>query len=141
MQGALVSPVGSATRTFPFPLGGGRVLNDPAEGLVFLSEPRPGGEKIKTAVDRAARRAKLTYWRAFDIWYRKARRVEDYEIDAIIQAAEAKNSKEIREEVYELRNRLARIESLLVAQDPEFHRPSIDHARAMVRGLSGKDRA
>lgn len=120
-------------------------MSDPAEGLFFLAEPRPGGDPVKAAIERASKRVRVYctsfhYWRAFDVWYRKARSIADYEIDAIIQAAEAKDAKEIRDEVYELRNRLLRLESLLVTQDPEFHRPSIDHARQAVRELGGKDR-
>lgn len=145
MSTASLPIVGSATRTFPFSVGT-RVLSDPTEGLFFLAEPRPGGEKVKEAIERATKRvrayySRFHYWRAFDIWYRKAHRVEDYEVEAIIQAAEAKDAKDIRDEVYELRSRLRRIESLLVSQDPEFHRPSIDHAGEMVRRLGGKDGA
>lgn len=136
--------LGTASQSFPISLGG-RVLADPTEGLFFLAEPRPGGEYVKTAIDRAAKRVRtyckdFGYWRAFDIWYRKARRIEAHEIIAIIQAAKAKDAKEIRDEVNELRGRLMRLESLLVAQDAEFHRETIDHTRGQIGRLSGMDR-
>lgn len=138
------SIVGSATRTFPISLGG-RVIADPAEGLFFLAEPRPGGDKVKAAIERAAklvraRCAHFHYWRAFDIWYRKARSVEAYEIDAIVEAAEAKEAKAIRDEIRDVRTRLLRLESILVTQDAEFHRETVDFVREQTRRLGGKDR-
>lgn len=139
MNGPSLATVGSATRTFPISLGG-RTISDAAEGLFFLSEPRPGGEKIKTAIDRAAKAAKLAYWRAFDIWYRKARRVEAYEIDAIIEAAEAKEARELRDEFAAIRTRIAILESRLVSQDPDFHRETLVALRAGAGPLGRKDR-
>src|SRR5688572_10957910 len=102
--------VGSGTRTFPISLGGKR-LNDAADGLRALSEPWSSGERVKTAIGRAARLAGLSYWRAFDIWYRKARRVEPYEVDAIVDVLISKDAKDARHEFQELRLRLARLES------------------------------
>lgn len=139
MSEASLANLGSATRTFPISLGG-RVLSDPAEGLFFLSEPRPGGEKVKAAIDRAAKAAKLAYWRAFDIWYRKARRVEAYEIDAIIEAAEAKEARELRDEFQSIRTRIAILESRLVSQDPDFHRETIGALRQSAGLAGGKGR-
>src|SRR5947209_14578977 len=38
------------------------------------------------AIDRAARAAGLSYWRAFDIWYGKARRIDAHEAAQINEA-------------------------------------------------------
>lgn len=59
-----------------------------SDALKALSGPRALGESTKDAIRRAASRADLSYWRAFDIWYRKARRLDLGERDAIAKAVE-----------------------------------------------------
>lgn len=112
-------------------------LGSLAEALRELAEPIEFGTRIKVAVDRAARRAGLSYWRAFDIWYGKARRVEQYERDAIAEALDKKRKEAARNELHELRTRLARLESLLVQADEDFHRPTLDQIRSSTGGLGG----
>lgn len=104
-----------------------------AEALHELSKPRPGGEKVKVAIQRAAKLAGLQYWRAFDIWYRKARRIEEFEATAIAQAIEDKNARDARNELADLRLRLNRLEALLSQTDPDFHRSTIDIVGSQVR--------
>lgn len=108
-------------------------MSEPADWLRELSEPWPSGERVKSAIARAARLSGLSYWRAFDVWYRKARRVEAYESDAIAEALQRKNSKDARNELSELRLRLARLENLLLQTDEEFHRPTLDRMGAQAR--------
>ena len=98
----------------------------PEEGLKELAEPRPGGELVKTAINRAARLCRLPYWRCFDLWYGKARRVEPAEITAIADALERKRELEASNELAELRRRLARLEARLLSTDEDFYRPHID---------------
>lgn len=121
-------------------------MSDVAMQLRELAEPWSGGEKVKAAIARAAKRVlipragkveSLSYWRAFDIWYRKARRIEQFEIDAIAEAIEKKRREAARNELQELRTRLVRLESLLVQSDPDFHRESIDMARGQIRQMGG----
>lgn len=116
-------------------------MSDAAVMLRELSEPWPSGERVKSAIDRAARLARLSFWRTSDIWYRKARRVEDYEIEQIAEALRIKNEKAARNEFHELKVRLARLETHLASGDADFHSPSIDHARELVRGPRGSHRA
>ena len=104
-----------------------------SEMLRELAEPLRYGEPIKVVLDRASRLAKLSYWRTFDIWYRKARRVEDYEIAQIAEALRIKNEKAARNELHDLKLRLARLEASLSSGDSDFHSPSIDFAREHVR--------
>jgi hypothetical protein len=106
---------------------------DAAAALRELSEPWPSGEKVKRAIDRSARMAGLSYSRCFEIWYRRARRIEPAELLRISEALEQKNRKDARNELSELRLRLARLESLLVLSDEEFHRETIDQTRAQLR--------
>ena len=62
-------------------------------GLRELAEPVMSGDRVKRQIERAARAAGLSYWRAFDIWYGKARRVDAQELEAI-RAAKARRSEE-----------------------------------------------
>jgi hypothetical protein len=96
-----------------------------AEHLRELAEPWPSGSSVKSAIDRASKRAGLTYWRAFDIWYGKARRIEQFERDAIADAVEAKRREATRNEFHDLKVRLARLESRLVQTDEDFHRNDV----------------
>jgi hypothetical protein len=120
------SNVGRATRTCPKVLGA-------SVNLKQLAEPFTRGDKIKAMIARAARRAGLSYWRAFDLWYAKARRVEPYELAAIETALQAKRDEEARNEFRELKTRLLRLESRLVQTDAEFHREDISALQSTVR--------
>jgi hypothetical protein len=94
------------------------VVTEVAEGLKALSEPRPSGDRIKTAISRAARRAGLSYWRAFDLWYGKARRIDAAELEAI-RAANQKHSRrgaDASDELKQLRERISALEALVAAQ-------------------------
>ena len=114
---------------------------DMQAALRELAEPWTVGDRVKAAIDRAARRSGLSYWRAFDIWYGKARRIEPYEIDAIEDALVKRRKEVTRNELHDLRTRLARLEALLVQTDEEFHRPDLDRLRSPDGGLGGMDRA
>ena len=116
-------------------------MTDLAASLRELSEPWPSGSKVKAAIDRAARAAGLGYWRASDIWYGKARRIEAFERDLVAAALERKRKEAARNELHELRTRLARLESLLAQSDPDFHRPTIAASREQLRAMGGTDSA
>jgi hypothetical protein len=106
-----------------------------------LAEPWTVGDRVKAAIDRAARRCGLSYWRAFDIWYGKARRVEDAERARIAEALETKRTRAARNEFHELKKRLAILESRLNQIDPDFHSPDVAAAREQVRRLGRVDRS
>lgn len=112
-----------------------------SEHLRELAEPLPAHDRIKTAIARAARAADLSYWRTFDIWYRKARRITADEALQIGIALQKKRDEEARNEFHDLRTRLLKMESRLVAQDQDFHRETIDLLRLQTRGPSGTHRA
>ena len=65
-------------------------MSDAALMLRELSLPWAAGERMKTVLDRTSRLARLTYWRTFDIWYGKARRIEPHEIEQIAEALRIK---------------------------------------------------
>lgn len=117
-------------------------MADTASLLRELAEPRPGGELVKVAIDRAAKRAGLAFWRAFDIWYGKARRVEDFERDQITAALRIKNERAARNELHDIKLRIAKLEARLSASsDPDFHSGDIDFARELLRRCGGAGRA
>lgn len=117
-------------------------MSDAAMMLRELSYPWGPGERIKNILDRTSRMCRLSYWRTFDIWYRKARKVEDYEIAQIREALRVKNEKAARNELHDLKFRLARLEAKLsTSGDPDFHRPDIDFAGELLRGTGRMDRA
>ena len=116
-------------------------MTDIIAELKELSEPWPTGSKIKQAIDRAAKAAGLSYWRTFDLWYGKARRVEDYEREAVAAALDKKRREAARNEFHELKTRLAILESRLNQVDPDFHRETIDQVGQQMRRLGGLARA
>lgn len=89
-----------------------------AEALKELAPTRP----VKQAIGQAAQLAGLTYTRAWDIWYRKARRIDAHEAEQINEALRIKREKAAANEYYDLKTRLAKLESLLVQTNPNVHR-------------------
>jgi hypothetical protein len=101
-------------------------VSTPAEKLQELVSPIPRGEKWKVTIERAVRRSGLSFWRCFNIYYGKARRIDTEERAAIESALEKKRSEAERNELHELKLRLARLESRLATTDPDFHRGDIE---------------
>lgn len=120
---------------------GGKLIRDLANDLRELAAPITRSEKISVAIERAARLSGLEPWRAFNIWYGKAKRVEEAERQAVKVALAKKQREAARNEFHELKTRLAILESRLNQIDPDFHRPEIDAAREQMRGSGLLDRA
>jgi hypothetical protein len=114
-------------------------MSDAATMLRELSYPWEPGERMKTVIDRTSRLCRLTYWRTFDLWYRKARRVEDYEIAQIAEALRLKNERAARNELHEAKLILARLEARLNAGDADFYRADIDGLRAQTAHMGGSN--
>lgn len=91
------------------------------------------GEKIQVVIDRAARLAAMDYWRAYEIWYGRARQVTTEEIERVASGLEKKRREATRNELHDIKLRIAALESRLRQTDEEFHRPSIDALRLAVR--------
>jgi hypothetical protein len=101
-----------------------------ALALREVAGPITRAEKVSSAIETVARRVGITYWRAFDIWYGKARRVTPDECAAIESALERKRNEAERNELHELKIRLAKLEARLATTDPDFHEQSIAGMRA-----------
>jgi hypothetical protein len=69
------------------------------------------GEYIKNAINRAAGLAKPSVLAGLRLWYRKARRVEEYEMDQIREALRLKNEKAARNELHQAKLLLAKARS------------------------------
>ena len=119
---------------------GGNPIKDLADDLRRLAAPIVRSEKMSAAIERAARLAGLPAWRVFNIWYGKAKRVEEAERAAVKAALDKKIREAARNEFHELKTRLAILESRLNQIDPDFHRPAIDAAREQMRRLGAVDR-
>jgi hypothetical protein len=97
-----------------------------------------------SVIARAARKAGITFRQAKSLFYGEitdpthlaARRMID-EANAIKDRREEKAASN---ELNELRQRLARLEHLLLATDPDFHRETVAALREQTDGLGGKDR-
>lgn len=117
-----------------------------AEAAVLLkeiAEPRPAGDTVKGAINRAARRVSkfmlspMRPGRAEDIWRQEARAIRAEEMDAIRRAAKADRLKEeAKDELAKIDARIARLEALLV-QDEDFYRGQVDAERSALRRLRG----
>ncbi len=108
-------------------------MKDFSEALKSLAGESDRGEKVKTAIERAAKLAGLSYWRAFDIWYGKARKIEINEQEAIVKALDKKRREAARNELHDLKLRIAAMESRLNQADSEFYFTTIDALRASLR--------
>jgi hypothetical protein len=114
----------------PFPKNDGDdAVRLAGEALKTLAGERLAGVPVKRAIETAARLAGLDYWRAFDLWYGKARRVEQFEIDQIGDAVEKKDREDARNAIRRMQTELARLEARLTAGDEAFHSPFLDALR------------
>ena len=105
-----------------------------------LAEPRPSGEYIKRAIERVASATGMHYWRAFDIWYGKARRIDAHEAEQIEQALQNKREEEVRNEIHDLRTRLLKMESRIAAEAAHSRGQHAASSRNGLRGSGGMGR-
>lgn len=113
-------------------------MSDASVMIRDLAEPWGAGEKLKDALERTMRLTKFAYWRSFDIYYDKARKIEEHEIEKLKEALRIKNEKAARNELHDLKFRIARLEATLSAsRDADFHSPDVDFARELLRSPGG----
>ena len=84
--------------------------------LRIVAEPRPVGDSVKSAITRAARRVGFPIARAENIWRQEARRIDASEMDRLRAVAMQKQEATARDEIAELRARIAKIEARFAAQ-------------------------
>lgn len=112
-----------------------------AEARFLIQEiagPQSVGGKIKSALDRVHRLTGLPYRRVRGLWSGEARAILSEEMDALRRAAAGRakiNEETARDELAELRSRMARLESLLAARLPDMVGTEAD--RRGASNLSG----
>ena len=106
---------------------------DVAKALRELSAPHHRDEKMVAIIERSARIAGLTYSRAYEIIYGRARRISPEEIARIREELKKKQAMDVRNELAELRIRLSRLENLLLLSDEKFNREDIAPLRGSLR--------
>lgn len=111
---------------------------DASIALRELSQPWSPGIKKDEFIRLASKRAGLSFWRTFDLWYGKARQADEFELKKISAALEKKRKQDARNEFQELKTRMARLEALLARTDPDFFSEEITYTRDHLRRLDGK---
>jgi hypothetical protein len=106
-----------------------------AKALKELSEPHSREEKMITIIERSAHLAGLSYSRAYEIWYGRARRVEPAEVTRISEALDRKHQRDARNEIQELRLRIAKLEQYFLQTDETFHREDLNALGEILRSL------
>jgi hypothetical protein len=108
-----------------------------------LAEPRPVGDRVKTAIGRAAKLAGLSFPRAENLWYGEARTVRAEEMDAIRRAEKARAAKEqaARDQAEALGALFAGVAERLRTQDEDFHREDVASLLDAASALGALGRA
>src|SRR5262245_515730 len=89
--------------------------------LKELALPCPAGDRVKSAIGRAAKESGLSYERTRKIWYGEAHRIEAAEIELVRVAHIKKEIREFRKHVAHVQNYISRQEALLRTTDEDFH--------------------
>lgn len=110
-------------------------------GLRRLAEPIPAGDSVKQQIVRAARAAGLGYWRASDIWYGKARRIDAHELEAV-RVARLRKTEEKNHELSAIAADFEALAERIALLAAGVDRSEADRARVLagrIRGLAASD--
>lgn len=99
-----------------------------------LIAPPMEGDNIKSRIARAARASGLSYWRAWDLWYGKARRIDAHEADTIRNASKARLSRAERHanELTAIATDFEALAERLAALAAQSNREEFDRARLLA---------
>lgn len=97
-----------------------------------IAGPQALGGKIKSALDRVARRTGLSNRRVRGLWAGEAKAIRSEEMDALRRVAKKVHTNELND----FAARLAAVEARLATLDADFHGPSLD----ALRDLHGRIR-
>ncbi len=109
-----------------------------------LADPATAGYCVKAAINSAFHRLhkfNWTYNRVRDVWYARVKvSITADELTQLKRAARlAQEEKEAADDVAQLRARLARLESILLASDEAFHSETLSALRMVDRGHKRED--
>ncbi len=108
-------------------------MNHLADLLKEAAAPITRDEKIDAVIRRAADRCGISYSRAFNIWYGRAKWTTAEETEAVACAVDQQRRQSARNELHELRTRIAIMESRLNQMDQDFYSATIDALRPYYR--------
>lgn len=97
-----------------------------------LAEPWSAGDRVKCGIDRAAKRAGLSYVRAREIWYGNARRIEAGEYERLKSAYRRKLEHALQNSIQDVKLQIAQMESRLRHIDADFHSDNLDFLRQAI---------
>ncbi len=110
------------------------------DSLKLIAPPREGAN-IKARIAAAARATGLSYWRAWDLWYGKARRIDAHEADTIRTArrrraeSDSHDLQAIAVEMETLAERLAALGARGDRQQADRARDVAERLRRLAAGV------
>lgn len=108
----------------------GAAVDAAQQGLRRLA-PACDGDNIKSRIGKAARAAELSYWRAFDLWYGKARRIDADEL-VRIRDAQCKCAKEPENDLAAIASDFEALAERLAKVAARTDRVTADHLRLLA---------
>ena len=96
-----------------------------------LIAPPVEGSNIKARIANAARLTGLSYWRTWDLWYGKARRIDAHEADSI-RTARRRRAESNRDELTALATDFEALAERLAALAAHSSREESDRARLLA---------
>lgn len=112
-------------------------ISDAMRLVRIAAEPRPIGDSVKAAVNRAASHLRWSPTRTRDIWYGTARRVEVREMDRLRDLERQKLAADFIAERRRNLEQLAVLRTRLQMRDPQFHAPDICALDWLLREAGG----
>lgn len=116
-------------------------MSDATTMLKELAEPWRPGEFVKDVIGRIAPLAGLSQTRAGDIWYGKARRVEDDELAKIADALSKKNKRAVWNAIHRIEADIAKLRAIVAGSDEDYGQPTIASSGGRLRVAGQADRA
>lgn len=104
------------------------------DSLKLISPPSEGAN-IKARIARAARVTGLSYWRTWDLWYGKARRIDAHEADVIRTARRRRAESSRVDELTTVARDLEALAERLAALGARSDRQEADRARNVADRL------
>lgn len=101
-------------------------MTDATTMLKDLAQPWRPGEFVKDVISRVAPLAGLSATRAADIWYGKARRIEDGEIANIADALAKKTANSVWNRIHNIEVELAQLKSIVRQSNADYGQSAAD---------------
>lgn len=111
------------------------IVSEMQAGLRTIAEPVHAGESVKALINKAARRTGFEYWRAREIWYGRARRIDASELEIVRACLRKQEKASLNAEMAAMHARVSRLEALFTTQDPEFFGPDVSAVREQLAQL------